>query len=468
MTRLWLARLLFETRAPLAIHSGNRDTGFDNQLIRDANGLPYIPASSFTGVWRNKAMDFLGRDRSEGKYLTEYWFGNTQQDNASARMSVHHGLLVDSQSKPVQGLLTEQQILQDPLLSRLYQANPLHRERVRLDDRGCAADKGKFDTVLLPRGVRFVTDIRWLQQEGDPEQEAQWHELLSLLADPAFALGASVRNGLGKMALIASDITPLTLSGQPQAGEKIRRFSQRDSLPQGAVIQAPAAEPFARLGLSALGGWRAGSGDRPIGKDTTEHTDIFTFSEQAVVWNKQQAIWSEKPDVILCGSTIKGILAHRMAYHYRRLSGDFSELHADDKHSEWLQRPAELAALFGSDDSDNPLAGRLIVDDCLIQDPRPLHRTHTSIDRFTGGVRHGRLFSEEILWQPDLLLTLHLLPGEELSPMILQALDDTFDDLKMGLIPLGAAAGRGLSLVMHHPHQVWAIDRTQLSCKGKE
>ncbi|MEM0553674.1 RAMP superfamily CRISPR-associated protein [Aeromonas caviae] len=466
MKRLWLARLLFETRSPLAIHSGDRDTGFDQQLVRDANGLPYIPATSFVGVWRQKATQQLGTSPTLGQSIADYWFGTT--DNESAQLSVHHGLLLNSQGKPVQGLMTEQDIHQDPLLSRLYQANPLHRERVRINDRGCAADKGKFDTVLLPRGLRFVVDIRWMQCDESPEREAQWHALLALLADPAFALGASTRNGLGKLGLVSSEITPLTLQGQPQAGAQMLRFAQRDTLPQGQALPPSEATPFARLGVTALGGWRAGSGARPIGNDTTEHTDTFTFTESAIQWQKQHATWCDKPQAVLCGSTIKGILAHRTAYNLRRLNGDFAEQLTETDSKSWENRPAALAELFGSEDSDAPLAGRLIVDDCVILQPHPLHRTHTSIDRFTGGVRQGRLFSEEILWQPEITLTLHVLPGKPLSAKVQQAFEETLNDLKEGLLPLGAASGRGLSLVMHQPHQPWDIDFAQLTGSGKE
>lgn len=466
MKRLWLARLLFETRSPLAIHSGHRDTGFDQQLVRDANGLPYIPATSFVGVWRQKASQQLGTSPTLGQSIADYWFGTT--DNQSAQLSVHHGLLLDSQGKPVQGLLTEQDIHQDPLLSRLYQANPLHRERVRINDRGCTADKGKFDTVLLPRGLRFIVDIRWMQCDESPDLEAQWHALLALLADPAFALGASTRNGLGKLGLVSSEIMPLTLQGQPQAGAQMLRFAQRDTLPQGQALPPSEATPFARLGVMALGGWRAGSGARPVGNDSTEHTDTFTFTESAVQWQNQHATWCDKPQAVLCGSSIKGILAHRTAYHLRRLNGDFAEQLSETDSKSWESRPAALAELFGSEDSNTPMAGRLIVDDCVISQPVTLHRTHTSIDRFTGGVRQSRLFSEEILWQPEITLTLHVLPGERLSPQVQQAFEETLNDLKEGLLPLGAASGRGLSLVMHQPHQPWDIDFAQLTGSSKE
>ena len=60
MTKMFLNRYIIETTSPMAINSGRRETGFDTQLARDANDLPYIPATSFTGVWRHLTQSLLG------------------------------------------------------------------------------------------------------------------------------------------------------------------------------------------------------------------------------------------------------------------------------------------------------------------------------------------------------------------------------------------------------------------------
>ena len=59
MNLIQQTRLVIETQTPMAINSGLREVGFDSQLARDANGLPYIPGTSIAGVWRNLAERLL-------------------------------------------------------------------------------------------------------------------------------------------------------------------------------------------------------------------------------------------------------------------------------------------------------------------------------------------------------------------------------------------------------------------------
>lgn len=457
MSTLWLNRYIIETTSPMAINSGRRETGFDTQLARDANELPYIPATSFTGVWRHLARELLGES------VEKQWFGSFDQDKSSTstpKLHIQHGLLLDGQSKVVLGLLPKEKIQQDEFLQRLQDVRPHYRDHVRINDRGVAAEYGKYDKILLPKGVRFCVDVRW---QGGRNYEDQWLALQDLLLHPQFALGSSTRNGLGRFKVVANHSEKLELTNNPQAGETLHAFIKRSHLPVKTQLVQKESKPFATLALTALDTWRCGKGSRPLGK-TDEHTDSFTYSEPYISWKEQQAQWHETPQAILCGSSIKGILAHRLAYHYRRLTGLFAEDMATASHQEWEQRPDELRELLGdaSQEEDRQLAGRLTVEDVVIDKVTPLVRTHTSIDRFTGGVRYGALYSEEVLWQPQFNLKLHLAPHTHLSPPLKEALAATLEELKNGLLPLGAGSGRGSSLVRHEAGQCWDIQWQQI------
>lgn len=458
MSQLCLNRYLIETIAPLAINSGGRESGFDAELARDANGLPVIPATAIAGVWRHLAIDAFG------EATTKRWFGSIDKDGEGSRLFIQNGLLLDSRHQLVQGLMTQADIHNDKLLKRLYEARPHHRERVRINDRGVAADKGKFDQLLLPKGVRFCFDVRW---QGNADEVAEWQQLEALLASPLFALGAFTRNGLGRFHIIANHTQTLELQQNRKAGEALRHFMQRKVLPSTTTLKAPQTMPFARLSLTAWDSWRCGKGDRPLGKEADSHTDSFTYSEPFISWQNNHATWNaDAKQAVLCGSSIKGILAHRVAFHYRRHTEQFAEALADADHATWEKSPDELTALFGDAGNEKEghsgQAGRLIVEDAIIDNPRTTIRTHNSIDRFTGGVRMGALFSEELLWQPSFQLMLYLMPGTSLSEPLIQALNDTFDDLKQGLLPLGAGSGRGNSLVSHQSGH-WEIDLSQLN-----
>lgn len=484
MRHLYLTRLIVENVTPLAINTGRRETGFDTQLVRDANQLPYIPATAFAGVWRSLVTRTLDDN------VAARWFGPLQpeqnsrlwvpdhrsdslQSEPSSRLWVQNGLLLDSRSKPVIGLLDTAR-LNDPLLQQVMQERPHHRERVRLNDRGVASDQGKFDQILLPRGLRFCVDIRW-QTDAPGEQDlAEWQQLLQTLQDRRFALGASTRNGLGQMTIIASEQRTIDLKGSDpeRTGTALRDWMLRKQLPRKRDLPAVRPTPFARLALQALDSWRAGQGAEALFAPADDHTDSFTYSEPRILWlDNGQAQLNAKARPVLCGSTIKGILAHRLAYHYRRQTGQYAEDMAEESHAAWQQRPIELKGLLGhADETEHAasVAGRLLVADVDITCSKSIIRTHNAVDRFTGGVRQGALYSEELLWQPRFELELWLAPHTTVSPELKVALEETLEDLRLGLLPFGAGSGRGNSLVEPVKQGVWTIDWSQLHVQATQ
>ena len=451
MSTLYLTRLVIETQAPMAINSGGRETGFDSQLARDANGLPYIPGTSIAGVWRSLA-------KAQGLDI-DCWFGITEKRSI---LMISDGIVHDSNNQPVMGLRSEQQINQDKLLALLYQHRPHHRERVRINDRGVAADAAKFDQLLLPAGVRFSIDIQWRDDDMAADKLAQWQTLLQCWFNRLFALGATTRNGLGRIKVIASAQQQLNLTANPQAATTLRNFMLKQTLPITLDIEAPPlAKPFVTMPLQAMDNWRCGSGTALLDQDNAGQTvAMISYSEKAVNWEENQAKVDEPAKPILCGSSIKGILAHRVAFHYRRLNGEWAAQMADSSHGEWQAMPEALRQLFGYADpveQNNSLAGRLIVDDCAIVFDKAVLRQHTSIDRFTGGVRQGALFNEELLYQPRFELKLWLVANTVLDDKVKAALVYTLEDLAAGLLPFGAGSGRGTSLVSLPADRQWTM-----------
>ena len=53
-----IARMVIETETPLAIGSGEKDIKTDKLVVKDVNGMPYIPGSSLAGVLRHSIKDF--------------------------------------------------------------------------------------------------------------------------------------------------------------------------------------------------------------------------------------------------------------------------------------------------------------------------------------------------------------------------------------------------------------------------
>lgn len=473
---MYLTRIVIETTSPMAINTGGRETGFDSQLARDANNLPYIPATSIAGVWHNIARQYLDKE------ILKCWFGHTDNPNKehnsqASVLTLSDGVVLNSNNQAMQGLVATEAINQDEVLSLLVQKRPHHRERVSINDRGVAKDKGKFDQLLLPSGVRFCVDIKFVDSKLINNQiEAQWRSLIKCWQHPLFAFGASTRNGLGKFKIVG--VKEHNISLKLKQGEEpteivqqLRNFSERKTIPLTVQKNSHLAEKvsyqyLARLELKAIDNWRCGSGSQLLSKINNQKkseysVNIISYSEPKIEWDaiNNKGVLGQ-PKAILCGSSIKGILAHRVAFHLRRLNEQWAEKIADEKHDIWQTRPEALKDLFGhadKDEHDKSLAGSLYVEDCELSYEHTSIRQHNSIDRFTGGVRKGALYSEELLYQPSFTINLMLQTGTVLTEKLKQALLDTLNDLKIGLLPMGAGSGRGTSLVQAKDKNKWCL-----------
>jgi hypothetical protein len=154
---------------------------------------------------------------------------------------------------------------------------------------------------------------------------------------------------------------------------------------------------------------------------------------------------------------LKGPIAHRVAFHYNLwlLRQKNRETEADGAQGAGLpplstgqDNPAVLA-LFGAvhEDATKGQAGRVYVDDIWF--PEQLGDClqcldHTSIDRFTGGVRAGVLFRERVFYKgAGLKLRLAVEGFDQLEDGFRLALCEALRDLAEGRLALGAGGGRG-------------------------
>ncbi|AXY00926.1 hypothetical protein D1115_06485 [Vibrio alfacsensis] len=450
-TQITLTKLVIETQSPMAISTGQRETGFDTQLARDVNGLPTIPATAIAGVWSHLVETHLGEQTKKA------WFGFTDSKNAKvSALTISDAKLLNSRGKTMANFTPAAEMENDPLLALCLNTNPLHRERVAINDRGVTCETGKFDQILIPKGVRFALTLQWTNQRDASLTQTGWHELLALWADPTFAFGSSTRNGLGRIKVVHSDEHVFELQNNAQGAQQFADYRKSSVEPTHKLAQVfteleTNVETYS-IKLRALDNWRSGSGSELLtdaSKLPEKSVNIITYSEKSVVWGlqNQASISNAKP--MLCGSSIKGILAHRIAFHYRKHQKRWAETMDNASHDEWQQRPEELKALLGiaAENHEDSLAGALWVEDAELHYTDTVIRHHNSIDRFTGGVRKGALYSEELLHKPRFEVRLHL--SKEIEDEVLKkAFEDTLQDLELGLLPMGAGSGRGTSLVV--------------------
>jgi len=485
----YIARLVLETATPLSIASGRDDGIADNLLVRDANDLPAIPGSSFAGVLRHAYQRITSESQAKqlfGNAKPTHRLPSEEPDNPSF-VHVSWGYLHDSRDKPVEALLDpEDKRWHDPILKDALQAMPIKRDHVKLNHRGVsdAKKQGKFDRTSLTTGHRFSIELSlW----SDYKDNSCWDKLIKLLQRPDFRLGGGTRRGLGKLKIVRChkgmfnlrdriqyiQFTQLTQSvantTHLQAPSNLRdrtqdiQFTQLTQSVANSTHVQPLVlteQPLAQmtLNLTPLDGYRFGGGVEKLTQNT--QADLLAVTEPCVEWQNNRGSLSQKR-IVIPASGVKGALSHRVAYHYNALTGIFADDEAVQAEP-WVylgENNRAVKTLFGYVEEKTTAKkevaaqmGCLIFDDVYIDRAerqktlQALEYAHNGIDRFTGGVREGVLFVEEVVTdtQPfKLNITVALPSKRQPSPEMWQALQLALNDLVEGNLALGAGGGRG-------------------------
>jgi CRISPR/Cas system CSM-associated protein Csm3 (group 7 of RAMP superfamily) len=458
----YIARLVLKTCTPLSIASGRTDGIADNLIVRDANGLPAIPGSSLAGVLRHSYQRICDPDKKEKDAInTNALFGSDKQapqrTGEPSYVHVSWGCLHDKTDNPIEGLLDPNDLCweDDEIIKDALQSTPIKREHVKLNHRGVsdAKQQGKFDRASLTTGHRFSVELSlWSDEKNDP----RWEQLLDLIKRPDFRLGGGTRRGLGKLKIIRCYTGKFNLQETEdfnKFGKLTQCLTDRESLEKLGESESQEQLPTIKLNLTPLDGYRFGGG--------TEHliqngqADMLAVTENCVTWKNSQGAITEKKQIVIPASSVKGAISHRVAYHYNVLTQAF----ADQKFNNPDTAPADVKkyvgenneavkALFGyvNEDTEKAQIGSLIFDDIYLarttEDKQVTEYTHNSMDRFTGGVRDGALFSEEVITdnQP---LVLNITVVKKPESKIWHALELALNDLTEGRLALGAGGGRG-------------------------
>ncbi|NBC33494.1 MAG: hypothetical protein GVY13_12530 [Alphaproteobacteria bacterium] len=464
----FVARVTIEFTTPFTVRSIAHDPLVDSVFVTDANGLPALPGSSIAGVLRHALDARRFWEDADPLPLSEAdihsLFGapmvagdspQAQQERrqgAGSRLTISWAAIHDSTDRPVDGLLARDRA-DDPVLSQARLG--VLRDHVRIDHRGTADDRGKFEERLVGAGHRFTFELELHGGDGDAPA---WNQLLGLLKWPGLRFGAGTRHGFGAFRVVRVRAGTFDLG---QAAE----FAAYGQLPVGlgdtadqlpdvtGNIVAVAVLPTATatlIGFGPVAPWLFGGGI-PTGSE-----DIAPVTETRVIWDGDRGAVTEHPVHYLPASSLKGALAHRLAWHDNRLAGRWagSDLPSSPVGDQNPAVRALLGAVKAGKDGEPGRRGALLLDDIFLTQPAP-DRTvmHVAIDRFTGGVRAGALFEERVLepgtWQTDYRIILvdpenalrHLDPAE--AGRIATALDATLKDIAKGRLAFGAGGGRG-------------------------
>lgn len=478
--RRLVARVTIQFSTPFLVASGRHSAEADATPVLDQNGLPALPGSTLAGVLRH------GFEEAHGEKAAGDFFGDAEA--AGSRLWLSWGHLHHQGDAPVDGLLPDGPDPNDAVLQSA--ATTAVRDHVRIGHRGAVDERGKFDQAVVPAGHRFTFDLL-LEATADKTDDEHFRWLLGYLASGRPRIGGSGRRGLGAFELVRCaqgdfDLTDLAgaraFCALPTRLDQSAPGLKNTALPQ--KLPDDKAWRTLRLLLVAEDYWAFHGTEPWLSDKELKHNDrveennngenagakvkppdFNPLREARVVWDENSKTPGsvDEPRLLVPGSSLKGPLAHRVAFHHNRFAGRFSQEGQTAKAVAELagqQNPA-VRELFGAahdrrpdEDQNNGAkppeesrAGRVYIDDVWLPklDKLTLQRLmHNSQDRFTGGVRGGVLFEERVLYgAPTLELVLRLHRGEELSAESRQALGEALRDLCEGRLALGAGAGRG-------------------------
>lgn len=445
LSHFYIARIVLENETLISIAANGSDGVFDLRLVRDANGLPAIPATSITGVLRSLYGE--GENNLFG-------FQN-KKEGQSSLVQISWAHITDSKGNYLHGLETDSdKIQQDKLLKLAYDTNnaPVIRDRVSISHKGVAKNTGKFDRSVLPAGFRFVCEISlW----SDKANDDRWNKLIGLLQHPLFRLGGNTRSGLGKIKIVKffSKSFDLCEKEDRNAFSKLSRrlddtTDLNDTFNQLQTVES--ALVTATLTLNPESFWRIGGGNIAQGKADGKEADMLAKTETRVVWNANghaEIQENRKEPLLIPATSIKGALSHRIVFHDNCLNGVWAD-EIGEKANELSN--ALVQQLFGhakDSDKESGQVGNVLIDDVFLPNNDFGIQMHNCIDRFTGGVREHMLFSEELAYkskQPiTMTMTFDTAKLASLIPQQKQAIHKAIKDLCEGRLALGAGSNKG-------------------------
>lgn len=427
----YLARVVVEAATPLAVGTGNKDVLTDALVARDLNGLPYIPGSSIAGVLRH----IIGDNNDKNSI-----FGFQEGDKGrGSRIIFTDAVLLDENGEAQDGLKTAEK---SEFLSH-YDALPI-RQHVRINDLGSAADKGKFDEQVVYQGSRFVFEMEMVDND---DNESRFLEVLDNIYTQLFHLGGGTRCGFGAIKVIDVQYRSLDLNNTEELELYITKSSSLKQSWEGYESHSPqggARQPWHEyvLELCPQDFFLFSSGFND------DDADITPVTESYVIWDSGKGDFKKEEGLLIPATSLKGALAHRVAYHWNKIKGYTLENGngkvGDDNEA--------VKSLFGSagSGSEDISRGNVLFSDVILepsagrlQDSKLLN--HVTIDRITGGTIDGHLFTEKVAHRPDVVIKEVLYVNTEVlkDKDIKDALERSLQDICDGLLPLGGGTERG-------------------------
>lgn len=406
---------------------------------RNGLGEPTIPGRSIRGAVRaacdvtRQAMKDTGDPATQNgeAFSKENWISLWGDDSLDIGKSLLDRRLRSDDSLPIrQSALTFHAVSFPEYKDSGSGESPLPRRHGVGIDRttGAASDGALYEHEFLPRGTRFTIRITAEGRDNEPMGRDQSDGI------PGPASSESVK----KLLEVIVDILKsgaVCLGGRTGSGQgtiqviepKLRRTGKTTD---AGALNAPADVLDALIGEDEkgtpipleLGGWSLQEPAR-IRITWWSPTGIFVAEDQELTDRRKEEAQKKNPEangvteplrdpsvawdeaqLLIPGTSIRGALRSRASRIARTILAARDELPtftSHDLHEQIAAEPNLVRYMFGSTE----YRGAVTVHDCLSTERgKRIEVTHNAIDRWTGGVIDGGLFTEAVYlgthWEP--------------------------------------------------------------------
>ena len=206
--------------SPVHIGSG-RDKNTDMDIIRDAEGKPFIPATSFVGILRHALLGEVFNGKQDDDFKN-FW-GYTEDDKGQ------QSALLCSNITPAGN--SEMKVIT--------------RDGIRIENRtGIASDQGKFDIELLERGARLNLNMEFTYHGYNENYVKKTVcTIYDLLSKGQISIGAKTNAGFGRVVLLENE-TSIYLFDFFHNKRTVYNWLKQNFSPEDMISAGELGEPF--------------------------------------------------------------------------------------------------------------------------------------------------------------------------------------------------------------------------------
>lgn len=441
----FLAHIILEAETPIVIGSGRKTMLTDSEILKDYNGLPYIPGTSIAGVIRHAlpvdlGNKFFGLKDDKNNKGSEIVFSEAKLLNGS-------GLVIDRLCDTVDNF------------SKRFKNLP-KRNHVRISHRGVAEDHGKFDEEVIYKGCRFCFEIEMVARSSEKEYASNtFDQVLTEIQKDTFRIGGGTRVGFGKMHPVSIKKRSFDLKKKEELSSYLatnssleKDYSGWEDFKNNSIKDQNWIKYSLTLKPMDFFSFGSGKGDNDV--------DTVPVKESYVKWDGYNGFFVENA-LLIPASSLKGALAHRVAYYYNLKHRIYAmQIPVEEFENYTGSNNPAVRMLFGCQKEGEgetvQKRGIAIFNDIFADYPGDKILNHVAIDRFTGGAMDGALYSEKVVDGKG-ELTFHTEVLIEKLPAIdnndidaqtiykdaIEAFEKALGDIDKGLLPLGGGNGRG-------------------------